>query len=138
MIFVGRRAKGYLHDKGMHDNVECQFGNNRFHPEKYLIDRSPESQYDFSTFEVPEVFVSASPRHYHHNALKWPPDRVVESDLVLYDGYPQVLRNPKGDQVEFPFQWFASRVSSIDPDRIILDPVLEGLYWPRHEDPSAS
>lgn len=123
----------YLADKSTHENVECQFGNNRFDPEAYLIDRSPQSSYDLATFKVSEVFVSASPRHYHHNALKWPPDPVTEKEVLLYGGYPQVLRNPKGDRVEFPFQWFVSRVSSVESDRLILDPVLEHLYWPGHE-----
>ena len=125
--------QGYLDDKRQHENVECQFGNNRFDPEKYLIDRSPESKYDLATFEVPEVFVTASLRHYHHNALKWPPDPAIDKNVLLYGGYPQVLRDPKGNQVEFPFQWFVSPVSSIDPDRMILDPVLDRLYWPGHE-----
>jgi len=82
---------------------------------------------------VSEVFVSASRWRYHHNALKWPPDPAIVGDVVLYGGYPQELRNPKGDQVEFRFQWFVSRVSSTDPNRIILDPGLEKLYWPGHE-----
>ena len=46
---------------------------------------------------------------------------------------PTGTSDAKGDQVEFPFQWFVSRVSSVDPDRIVLDPVLETLYWPGHE-----
>jgi hypothetical protein len=70
--------QGYLEDKAKYDEIECQFGNNTIDPERHLIDRSPLGELDLATFDVPEVFVSASRRNYHHNALKWPPDLLTE------------------------------------------------------------
>jgi hypothetical protein len=125
--------QGYLDDKAKYENVECQFGNNRFDPETRLIDRSPLDELDLATFDVPEVFVSASPRNYHHNALKWPPDPANEKDVLLHGGYPQVLRNPGTGQVEFPFQWFATRLNSVNSERLVLEPDVEHVYWPGHE-----
>jgi hypothetical protein len=121
----------YLADKAQHSNVTCQFGNNRFEPEEHLIDRSPE--YDLATFYVPVVFVTARPRHYHHNAFSWPPDPPMAGEVALYGGHPQVLRAPGDGQIEFPFQWFASRIDPDDSTRMVLDPALERLYWPGHE-----
>jgi hypothetical protein len=49
---------GYLVDKAQHEEVECQFGGSTVNPEDRLIARS--ERYDLATFDVPEVFVSAS------------------------------------------------------------------------------
>jgi hypothetical protein len=123
----------YLAARGTHPDVECQFGGNTFAPENYLIDRSPETELDLATFRVPEVFVAGSRNHYHYNAVAWPPPTPRDGEVVLYGGYPQVLRNPDGGQVHFGFEYFISRISSAEPTRVVLDPGLDNLYWPGHD-----
>lgn len=125
--------QGYLDARDTHPDVEAQFGNNTIYPEKHLIDRSPLGKLDLATFHVPLTFVNASLRSYHHNALKWPPQPLTTKDVVLYGGYPQVLRNPKTMEVEFPFQHFFTRVNSVDDKVIVLEPDIPNLYWPGHE-----
>jgi hypothetical protein len=123
----------YLSARNTHADVECQFGENTFVPENYLIDRSPDTELDLATFRVPEVFVTASGNHYHHNALAWPPPTPRDAEVVLYGGYPQVLRSPDGGQVHFGFEYFISRISSTDTTRVVLAPDLANLYWPGHD-----
>lgn len=127
--------QGYLKAKEELPDVDCQFGGNTFLPERHLIDRSPETEFDLAIFDVSEVFVSASKGHYHHNALKWPPDAAEQGQTVWYGGYPQKLRDPgKVTEVDFYHQYFISRVTDIDAVRgVIIDPGLENLYWPGHE-----
>ena len=123
---------GYLAEKAAHEEVECQFGGSTVEPEGRLIARS--EKYDLATFDVPEVFVSASFRQvYHHNALKWPPDPIQARDVALHGGFPQVLRNPRTNEVDFPFQWFATRVNDANDQRISLDPDIPNVHWPGHE-----
>ena len=139
--------QGYLNDKEKYPDVECQFGSNTINPETRLIDRSPEIELDLATFDVPEVFLSASgdPRrhhltgedthHYHHNALKWPPDPLDAGEVVLHGGFPQVLREPNTARVTFPFQYFATKANSTDGNRIVLDPGVERVYSPGYGGP---
>jgi hypothetical protein len=136
--------QAYLDDKGRYPDVECQIGNNTISPETRLIDRSPETELDLATFDIPEVFLSASgnPLHhrlagpethyYHHNALKWPADPLQPGEVVAHGGFPQVLREPMHAQVDFPFQYFVTRVNSVDVDRIVLEPGADRVYWPGH------
>jgi hypothetical protein len=42
------------------------------------------------------------------------------------------LREPKQAQVDFPFQYFVTRASSVDVDRIVLEPGVDRVYWPGH------
>ena len=79
------------------------------------------------------MFVNASERHYHHNALKWPPDPLQKSDAVLFGGFPQALREPKKGEAVFPFQWIAGGVNSVDDKVIVLEPNVKGVYWHGHE-----
>lgn len=127
--------QGYLDDKTRFPDVECQFGNNTFDPESRLIDRSPISEFDLAVFDVPEVFVSASNENYFHNAPQWPPMPAATTDVVMYGGYPQVLRSRrKGEhKVDFPFQWIATKVNDANSARIALEPGIATLHWPGHE-----
>lgn len=123
---------GYLADKVTYEGVECQFGGSTVNPEVRLIARS--ETYDLATFDVPEVFASASLRRvYHHNALHWPPNPIQTDEVVLHGGFPQVLRHPRTKEVDFPFQWFATRVNSATDQRISLDPSISNMHWPGHE-----
>jgi len=124
--------QGYLDDKNGFDSVECQFGENTFDPESRLIDRSPLGELDLATFDVPEVFVAASGRNYYHNALKWPPDSLCQTDVVLFGGYPQILRQSRFTQVDFKFQWFASTVNSVNEQRIVLEASVDRMIWAGH------
>lgn len=126
--------QGFLDDKIKYPNVQCQFGNNTFSPESRLIDHSPIPGLDLATFDVPEVFVSASPRNYHHNALKWPPDDVEPGDVLLYGGFPQELRTNDNKVVISPFQYFITRATGdTDQDRIVMEPGFGEIFWPGHE-----
>lgn len=60
--------QGYLADKGRCPDVECQIVNNTIDPESRLIDRSPETQLDLATFDIPEVFLSQAEIH---SAITW-------------------------------------------------------------------
>lgn len=123
---------GYLADREAWGEVECQFGGSTVIPEDRLIARS--ETYDLATFDVPEVFVSASFRGvYHHNALRWPPNPIHAGEVALHGGYPQVLRNPRTNEVDFPFQWFATRVNDANNERISLHPDVANTHWPGHE-----
>ena len=136
--------QGYLDDKGAYPDVECQIGNNTIYPETRLIDRSPETELDLATFDIPEVFLSASgnplrhrlagpeTHYYHHNALKWPPDPLQAGEVVAHGGFPQVLREPKKAQVDYAFQYFVTRANAVEDDRIVLEPGVDRVYWPGH------
>ena len=115
------------------ENIECQFGGSTISPENRLIDRSPATALDISTFDVPVVFVTGSARTYHHNALRWPPEPLNAAEAVIHGGYPQVLRSPKTGKVEFPFQWFLTKANDADSRRIALHPDVPNVYWPGHE-----
>lgn len=123
---------GYLADKAAYDAIECQFGGSTINPEDRLIARS--ARWDLATFDVPEVFVNASVREvYYHNALQWPPNPIQPREVTLHGGFPQVLRNPRTGEVDFPFQWFATRVNEANDERIALDPNIPNMHWPGHE-----
>ena len=121
--------QGYLDDKDKYGDVQCQFGQNTFDPESRLIDRSPLGRLDLATFDVPEVFIAAAGRNYHHNALKWPPDPLQETDVVLFGGYPQILRQTRVAKLDVKFQWFGTKVNSVDNERIVLEAVIGQMTW---------
>ena len=123
--------KAYLADKEAHDAgaIECQFGSSTIYPEKHVIDDS--ERWEIATFDLPDVFVGASilnPKSYNH-AVRWPPQRAQKSDVVMYGGFPQVLREEKGSIAEIPFQWVAGRVSEVTDDAITLEPDFEKMQW---------
>ena len=87
--------------------------------------------WDIATFDLPEVFVSASagrPKSHHH-AVQWPPARAQKGDVVLYGGFPGVLREEKGHIAELPFQWAAGRVNDVGDENIILEPDFDTMQW---------
>jgi hypothetical protein len=123
---------GYLADIQGHEEVECQFGGSTVNPEERLISRS--ERYDLATFDIPEVFVSASFRHVcYHDALQWPPPQLAAGQVALHGGYPQVLRNPRTNEVDCPFQWFVTQANDANQERISLDPDIPHMHWPGHE-----
>jgi len=123
--------KQYLRDVeayGRHA-VECQFGSSTIYPENHVIDCSP--RWDLATFRVPAVFTGASARtpRAHHHPVQWPPTRAQRSEVVLYGGFPGVLREEKGHIAELPFQWVAGRVSEVTDQNIVLEPEFATMLW---------
>lgn len=76
----------YLQDLEKAPNVEAQFGNNTIDPQRQLIDLSDDL--DLATFAIPDVFISAGPRHFFHEPTQWPTKRLEAGEIVLYGGYP--------------------------------------------------
>jgi hypothetical protein len=50
------------------------------------------------------------------------PEPAAAGQAVLYGGYPQILRNQRAAKLTLVFQHFMTKVSSVDPDRIIWIP----------------
>lgn len=109
--------------------IECQFAGSTIYPEQRLIARS--ASLDIATFDIPEVFVTASERNpkTHHHPLKWPPTRLTTSNVVIYGGFPGVLREEKGAVAELPFQWVAGRIGDLSSQNIVLEPKFETMAW---------
>jgi hypothetical protein len=109
--------------------IECQFGGSTIEPEKRVL--AQNRALDVATLSVPEVFVTAAGRtpRYQHTATVWPPQRAELGELVLYGGYPGVLRENKIRTADFPFQWVAGGVGDVSPQVIVLEPGFETLTW---------
>ena len=121
----------YLQDAAGHgeEAVECQFGGSTIYPDKHGLDQS--RVWDLATFEIPIVFVTASKLRgkSQHFPVTWPPSRVVPGELVLYGGYPGVLREEKGDTADLPFQWVCGRVNDVGQHNIVLEPAFDTGEW---------
>jgi len=121
----------YLVDLEEHgpDAVECQFGGSTISPEKHAVAQSRKR--DLATFQIPEVFVTAAfrnPRTQHHPTT-WPPARAVTGDVVVYGGYPGVIRVERGAVADLPFQWILGRVSDTGYENIVLEPQFRTSQW---------
>jgi hypothetical protein len=121
----------YLKARLKDDHVETQFGGTTVYPETRLIAR--DHVLDLATFDVPEVLVYASEESFYHTPPKWPPNPVSMEDVVLYGGYPQSERIVRHGNVNSGFQYFATRVNSVDPEKIALEPSVQDVYWPGHD-----
>ncbi len=125
----------YLDHVAQHGSaaIECQLGGSTIYPERRLIEQS--EKWDIATFEIPEVFVGASARNpkTHHRAPKWPPERVRQSDVVLYGGFPGILREERGSIADLPFQWVAGRVGDVGQENVILEPEFATMQWQGNE-----
>lgn len=107
-----------------------QFGGSTIDPEPRLIDRS--KYWDLATFDLPEVFITPA-GGYIHTPTTWTTPRIEKADLVLYGGYPGGLRNPGQTKADFPFETFATRVTSASHDNISLQLEFPHIFWPGHE-----
>jgi hypothetical protein len=130
----------YLEDIAEHGDeaIECQFGGSTIYPEKHVIAQS--HRWDLATFEIPMVFVTAAagPRRAQHHALNWPPTRVAAGEIVLYGGYPGVLRKELGNEAELSFQWVCGKVKDVGEHNIVLEPAFATSEWlgdQRNSDP---
>ena len=112
------------------ETIECQFASSTINPDRHAIAQS--DRLDIATFQIPAVFVHASPgtdRKTQHHAIQWPPRRVEKSEVVIYGGYPGVLREEKGSIAELPFQWIAGRVNDVSDQNIVVEPAFETSRW---------
>lgn len=121
----------YLDDRRNQPNVEAQFGSNTIDPERQLIDR--DEGLDLATFVIPDVFISASPRHFFHEPTAWPPPPLQQKEMVLYGGYPGTLKEIKPGEAVFPFQSFTWRVTDVANDSMVMHVDFANLYWPGHK-----
>jgi hypothetical protein len=122
--------QGYLKDKEKYGVFDCQFGASTVVPEKYLIDRNKEL--DLATFDISAVLVASSGSSIHYS-LKWPPDPVREKEVVLFGGFPGILRKPKMVTADFAFQTFVTAVTEVSQDKISLQFDKSNIHWPLHE-----
>ena len=120
----------YLKDKALYKAFGCQFGGSTVEPEKYLIDH--DETIDLATFAVPEVLIGASGGSIHY-PLQWPTPALQEREVVLFGGYPGMLREEKAVTADFPFQTFGSSVTAVSPDNIKLYLDMPNVYWPFHD-----
>ena len=122
----------YIDDLANFPDVEAQFNGNTIRSEARLIDRNAEL--DLATLDVPAIFVSSSTRDLaYHKPAVWPPPAAKAGDLVLYGGYPGVLRDFSPGEIEFPFQSFMWRPHEITDANIVLYLDFPNLLWPGHE-----
>jgi len=119
--------KSYLEDLNHIPGIEAQFGGTTVYPEKRLIDS--DEKLDLATFDVPELMV-LPPRFFHEPA--WPPRRIEPKDVVLYGGFPGVLKELKPGEIVTPFQSFIWRVTDIATDSMVMNVDFANLYWPGH------
>ena len=113
------------------DEVECQLAGSTIYPEQRLIDRS--KALDIATLDLPDVFVMASRKKSYHAPPTWPNARAEKGQIVLYGGYPGVLRSERGAVAELPFQWVGGRISDGTDQNIILEPSFATMRWQGQE-----
>ena len=92
-------------------------------------------KWDTATFEIPEAFGNAADRSIktQHRPLIWPPTRAQMSDVVIYGGFPGVLREEKGSTAEIKFQWVGARVNEVTDQNIVLEPQFATMQWQSDE-----
>jgi hypothetical protein len=85
------------------DAIECQLGGSTLYPETRLIDQS--AHLDIATLDIPAVFVDASlgSRRNYHYPVNWPPERAEKSQVVIYGGFPGVLREVVTSRIKTSF-----------------------------------
>lgn len=125
------QVPSYLRDLADHPDTEAQFGGRVAYPELQHIDHNPSL--DLATFNVPEEFVLKAHKAIHTTA-SWPPRPIRPGELVLYGGYPGVLKEPSGGQIVWPFQSFIWRVTDVTDANILMHVDFPNLFWPGHEE----
>ena len=120
----------YIRDRAKGRHIKCQFGSATVEPEKYLF--SSDENLDLVTFRLPEVLTAAT-RVIVHNAPKWPPDKLTQSDLVVFGGYPGHRRTEKHDTLETDFVTLISRVSQSSDDHASVYLNIPESHWPAGE-----
>lgn len=126
-ITAGHVYSKYLEHKREFNDLECQIGSVRINLEDYFIDHSVSL--DLATFGISPVLLAAS-RASAHGAPKWPPEQLLESDIVILGGYPGLLRIERRRQLGTPFVSFLARVAQTSLDHSAIQLNLEDAYWP--------
>ena len=120
----------YLRDKANAPQVRCQFGGVTVEPERYLV--AANEILDLVTFRLPDILIVGT-RVTVHNATKWPPDKLVQSDLVIFGGYPGQRRAEKPNSLETDFVTFISRVTQSSDDHASVYLNIPESHWPSGE-----
>ena len=120
----------YIRDKAQYPHIKCQFGGATVEPERYIC--SSSENHDLVTFRLPEVLTAAT-RVIVHNSPKWPPERLKESDLVVFGGYPGHRRSERPDTLKTDFVTFISRVTQSSDDHAAVYLNIPESYWPAGE-----
>ena len=111
-------------------DVTCQVGSVRVALEDYL--RGSDPNVDLAVFALPDVLIAGSGA-IAHGPSKWPPDRLLEGDLVVCGGYPGRLRKPGAREVEFAFVSFIGRISQASDDHVAVYLNVPNSHWPQGE-----
>src|SRR5258708_5571205 len=82
----------YLEDRDRYESFGCQIGGSTVEPDRWLISR--DGRLDLATFEIPEVLMAPAGYAVHH-PVSWPTRPVKEREVVLFGGYPGILREEK-------------------------------------------
>lgn len=120
----------YLQDKANIPHTKCQFGGVTVEPERYVV--SVNAALDIVTFELPSVLVAGSGATVH-NAPKWPPDRLQQSELVIFGDYPGHRRTEREGALDTDFVVFISRVTQSSDDHVSVYLNIPESHWPRGE-----
>jgi len=126
-VTAGHVYSKYLAHKREFNDLECQIGSVRINLEDYVIDHSVNL--DLATFEISPILLAAS-RASAHGAPKWPPEQLLESEIVILGGYPGLLRIERHRQLGTPFVSFIARVTQTSLDHSAIQLNLEDAYWP--------
>ena len=117
----------YIRDRAKGPHIRCQFGSATVEPERYLF--SSDENLDLVTFKLPDVLIAAT-RVAVHSAVQWPPDRLKQSDLVVFGGYPGHRRTEKYGTLESDFVTFISRVNQSSDDHASVYLNIPESHWP--------
>jgi hypothetical protein len=120
----------YIKDKERYSAFSAQVGNATVEPEKYLVARNKEL--DLATFSLSDILLAATGVAIHY-PMQWPPEPIAEREVVLFGGFPGVLREERTATAEFPFGTFASAVTAASPHNITLHLDLPNVHWPLNE-----
>jgi hypothetical protein len=120
----------YLQDKKRMPHLKCQFGGVTIDPELYVA--SENAALDIVTFELPSILVAGSGVTIH-NSRVWPPDKLQQSELVIFGGYPGHRRTERDGALDTDFVTFISRVTQSSDDHFSVYLDLTNSHWPQGE-----
>lgn len=120
--------ESYLKDKADSPSIKCQIGSVTVEPERYVA--SIDTALDIAAFKLPSVLIAGT-RVTVHNAATWPPEKLTESDLVVFGGYPGRRRTERIGVADFDFVSFVSRISQSSDDHISVYLNMPHSYWPQ-------
>ncbi len=117
----------YIADRETHRHIKCQFGSVSVSPEELIVDISDEL--DVATFLLPEVIAAATGVRAHV-PVSWPPNPVEFGQVLVYGGYPGVLRVERQLEIDIPFQSFIGKVLSVSRSDLKMHLDLGNFHQP--------